>query len=75
MQESAAARVGTAAAGVNIAPQPAECGKRVADPARVPGEEAVIRIDKYDAVLDVANDRIQNCYQFNEGIRAGLAGN
>lgn len=74
-QEIAAARIGTAAAGVNIAKQPGECNARLADPAFIVGEEARIRIDKYDAVLDQANDRLQNCYRFNEAIRAGLAGN
>lgn len=74
-QEIAAARIGTAAAGVNLPKQPGECDRRLADPSRAVGEEARLLIDKYDAVLDAANDRLQNCYRFNEAIRAGLAGN
>jgi hypothetical protein len=74
-QEIAAARLGTAAAGVAIAPQPGECNRRILDPARAVGEEVRVLVDKYDAVLDAANNRLQNCYAFNEAIRAGLARN
>lgn len=74
-QQAAAARIGTAQAGVNLGQQPGECNVRVPAPALREGQEARTAIARYDAQLDVANNRLQNCYQFNEAVRAGLVRN
>ena len=73
-QLRAAGDLGRANAGVTIERQPDSCGQTVQHIRIREGAELRSILKRERAQLDVANDRIVDCYRFNEDLRAGLAG-
>ena len=73
-QLRAAGDVGRVNAGVTIERQPDLCGQPVQHIRIREGDELRSILKRERAQLDVANDRIVDCYRFNEDLRAGLAG-
>ena len=73
-QLRAAGDLGRASAGITIERQPDGCGQTVQHIRIREGAELRSILKRELAQLDVANDRIVDCYQFNEALRAGLAG-
>jgi hypothetical protein len=57
-------------AGIDLPPQPTECGQRVQHIALAPGQELHSIFKRERTQLDIANDRIVACYRFNEDVRA-----
>ena len=75
LRQEAAARQGTADAGVAIAPQPSECREECELLPRTDlvGREALSGIDRYEVyITDEINPTKRRCWQFNEDIRTGL---
>ena len=71
----AAERIGATAATVTIERQPDECGQRWSDLRGRLGEDAQALLKRYiDYVRGPINDRLLNCYFFNENQRLGLTG-
>lgn len=54
--------------------QPDECGAAVPHIALRDGQEARSVLKRERAQLDVANQRIRDCFDFNNNLRAGLGG-
>lgn len=74
-QIDAGARIGKAAAGVNLAQQPDECGKPWSVLDIPPGEDKAVTVRRYDAyLLGPINSRSFRCYWFSENQRIGLQG-
>jgi hypothetical protein len=66
--------LGRGRAGLAIERQPDACGQTVPHVRVAEGAELRSLLKRERAQLDVANDRIRDCYQFNEELRAGLVG-
>lgn len=73
-QLRAASALGRTHAGVTLERQPDECGQSVPHIRIREGDELRSTLRRERGQLDLANDRLANCYRFNEEIRAGLVG-
>lgn len=73
-QLRAAGDLGRANAGVTIERQPDSCGEPVPHIRIREGAELRSLLKRERAQLDVANDRIVDCYRFNADLGSGLAG-
>lgn len=71
-QSEAGARVGAATAKLVLERQPDKCGQTVPGPTVNAGDEARSIIARYGDKLGEANERIVDCYTFNENYRQRL---
>lgn len=77
LQQAAAERQGRAAAGVTIAPQPDACREPwpLLPRAQLVGHDQLSAVKRYEAyIAGPINQQKRTCWQFNEDLRAGLAG-
>lgn len=77
LTEKAAARQGTVAAGVDIDPQPDECGKdwRLLTRGQLVGHDALSAVKRYEAyIINTINPQKKRCFELNEAVRSGLRG-
>lgn len=70
----AGADIGRANAGLTLERQPDVCGNAVPHIALREGQEIRTVLKRERAQLDAANNRISDCYAFNENLRRGLSG-
>ena len=69
---TAAGDLGRAHAGVTLERQPDACGERVPHIRIREGDELRSLLKRERGQLDLANDRLVECYRFNQDLRAGL---
>lgn len=70
--KDSAKRQGVVNAGINLGPQPAECGTDTPHAALVPGESKLNTLDRERSQLDKANASKRRCFNFNNDQAAGL---
>lgn len=74
-QIDAGARIGAAAAAVNLDAEPAECGAPWSVLHVPAGEDKAVTVRRYDAyVLGPINGQKKRCSEFHAVQRAGLSG-
>ncbi len=76
--DDAGARIGAVSSGVLRPQQPEECRTAwpLLDRSRIVGREKLVVIDQYESyITDTINPAKRRCWQFNENVNAGLAGN
>jgi len=71
--KNAARRQGIVNAGINIGPQPVECGTDTPHAALIKGESKLNTLDRERSQLDKANTSKRRCFNFNNDQAAGLA--
>lgn len=76
--DDAGSRIGTVDAGTVRVQQPEECRTPwpLLDRSRIVGREKLVVIDQYESyITNTINPAKRRCWQFNENVNAGLAGN
>ncbi|MBB3965967.1 hypothetical protein GGQ67_003648 [Rhizobium metallidurans] len=73
--KDAGRRQGVVNAGINIGPQPAECGADTPHAPLIPGESKLNTLDRERGQVDKANASKRRCFDFNNNQAAGLKSN